>query len=150
MSDNLPQLTDIALNLDDLEYKIGIREVLVNKNYEVSIELDEESALYKKYGQNYKVAQDVIYANSLNIGNSFQKVIFFLKKDGSISYIYLKDENVNELKIRHNLLNLKNVTMIFNYTKYLENASSTISIVALDSEGNIHNLDNAILKNDLE
>ncbi len=147
MQKNLPQLTDIAFKTSDIEYKAGIRELIVNKENEAVIEFDEESTLYKKYGQNYKIAKDVLYSTSLLIGNGFQKVIFFLKIDGSISYIYIKDEKIEELKMTNNLLNIKNVTSIFNYTKYIENAPSTVGIYALDIEGKIHNLDSSILKN---
>lgn len=147
MSDKLPQDTLISRWENDIEYKVGITNLLVNKNKDAVMEFADGSALQKKYGKTYTVAKDVIYAESLMIGNNNQKVIFFIKSDGSLSYIYISSEDMTEIKVHDNLLNLKNVISIFNHTTYIENAASTVGLYALDIEGNIHSLDNAIYNN---
>ena len=101
---------------DPLQGRLGITYAYVNSNSEAFIVMNKNSNLYNKYGEEYKIADDVANIYIYQLDQSINEYIFILKKDGTVEYSYLEyGYNEDDLTIQKidKVKDITNIIQIF-------------------------------------
>ena len=103
----------------------------IENNGDVYLGLERDSALAKKYGQNYKVATNIVNAGIQEYGQDASVLLWFINELGEFSYLGIPDINIENLEVKtiKDLKNIVNVTTMYNGEANIP--------VAIDIEGNI-------------
>ena len=97
---------------DPLQGRFGITYAYVNSNSEAYIVMNQNSNLYNKYGEEYKIADNVANIYIYQLNQSIKEYIFIVKKDGTVEYSYLESGyNEDDLTV-HKIDKVKDVTNI--------------------------------------
>ena len=97
---------------DPLQGRFGITYAYVNSNSEAYIVMNQNSNLYNKYGEEYKIADNVANIYIYQLNQSINEYIFIVKKDGTVEYSYLESGyNEDDLTV-HKIDKVKDVTNI--------------------------------------
>lgn len=116
--------------------------VEINSNEEAYISFEQDTKLAKKYGNRYKLSDNIIQLFEIDASaQSIDKFIFMLKEDGTLLYINSNDlENGNiEVKSVNYVKNIVNIDLKTSYTSDINK-----TIVAIDIDGNMYELNNLI------
>ena len=113
----------------------GVNSLSVNANSEAYIQLNEDSKLYKKYGENYKLSNNVANVYCYKMGNGINEYIFLIKTDGTVEYIHLQDDDNNSLKLTK-LKKVKDITNIIQISGGDADGIGGYGVLFITSDGN--------------
>ena len=114
---------------------LGVESVYVNSKAEAYARLKEDSKLYKKYGEEYKLSDNVANVYDYKMGNGINEYIFLLKTDGSVDYIYLNMDDNNKITIKK-LKEVKDVTNIIQISGNDAEGIGGYGVLFITSDGN--------------
>ena len=120
-----------------VDYKVnenifGIENIILNYNGDLHINIASDSALGKKYGNDYKIASNIIKAGALYYGQDASIIIFAIENSGNLRCCLISDTTKLELKT---ITNLKNIIEVQSY-----NNGESPSLVAIDIDGKMYKI----------
>ena len=125
----------ISIKETDKGSVYGILGAIIDENDDAYILLKENSELYQKYGEKYKVDSNVSSLYNVNNGNGGFSDIVFIKNDGTVSRVSTSIKN-NEINCEV-LSDVKNAVTVIPYL--LKDKSSGVGeyrYVIIDINGN--------------
>ena len=123
---------------DDLN---STASVAINSKEEAYIYFQDDISLSKKYGSSYKLGDNIIQLFKVNTIQDDNTIIFMLKDDGTLLYLASSNLENGDIKV-NSINNLKNIINVDTKTSF--NSDTNCSIVAIDIDGNMYELNNLI------
>ena len=107
----------------------------------LDIYFQDDISLSKKYGSSYKLGDNIIQLFKVNTIQDDNTIIFMLKDDGTLLYLASSNLENGDIKV-NSINNLKNIINVDTKTSF--NSDTNCSIVAIDIDGNMYELNNLI------
>ena len=119
------------------EYSMhGVERIYLDKNNDAYLTFNENSDLYKKYGENYKIETGVANIFLCDMGNGGYQEAIFLKLDGTASYVSgYKIETTNSVNCE-NIDGVENAVNVINYLA-TDGMSGGWEYAIIDINGNV-------------
>ena len=120
----------------DEEDLCGIREVYINSEAKVTLVIDKNTDLSKKYGTNYTVTENASQIYICSVGQGSLKDIVVIKNDGTASIIS-GSELSNSIIKEQQVENAKNIVNVIQYQSTDEMGLGANEYAFIDIDGNI-------------
>lgn len=125
---------EVFLPSEDEGARFGYYGAYIDGNDNAYIRLKHDSDLYSKYGNEYKVDENVLSLYVALRGNGGFYDIIFIKKDGTVDIV--STVNGKEIKCEK-LENVKNAVTVIPYNEEGDMGTGAYSYLILDINGNV-------------